>query len=234
MRFSEIQARRDRQEKMPLNLQAPITYLITGGETTAATAPSSEEFLRILKLIEAASAAGISLVQLREKNLSALVTYELARRAAAITRGSDLRLVVNDRADIARAAGADGVHLTTRSIPAATIRRTFGTDFLIGVSTHSLAEARAARDGDADFAVFGPVFDTVSKRVYGDLVGLDELRGVARELAPFPVLALGGINLDNAHQCLRAGASGIAGISLFSEARCLAATVRELRNAILD
>src|SRR5215213_3988547 len=148
---------------MPLKpQQPPLIYLITSGETTQATTPSSEEFKRLLRLTAAAVAARIPLIQLREKNLSARMLYELATNAARLTRGSDTRLLVNDRADIARAAGADGVHLTTRSLEAAVVRRAFGEDFLIGVSAHSLEEARAARDGGADFAVFGPVFDTPS------------------------------------------------------------------------
>jgi len=145
------------------------------------------------------------------------VLYELAARAAALTRGSFTRLLVNDRADIAQAAGADGVHLTASSLEASIVRTTFGADFLIGVSTHSLAEARAARDGGADFAVFGPVFETAAKLTYGEPAGLEKLAEAAHELSPFPIIALGGITLTNAPNCLDAGASGIAGISLFNQ-----------------
>ena len=203
---------------MPLNLHPPITYLITSGETRGPTTPSSKEFARLLKLIQAAVAARISLVQIREKKLTAKVVYELALRAAAITRGSSTRLLINDRADIASVAGADGVHLTTRSIEAGVIRENFGDDFLIGVSTHSLAAARQARADGADFLVFGPVFETASKQIYGPPAGLDKLREIALDLWPFPVLALGGVTTDNAKTCIQAGASGVAGISLFSEA----------------
>src|SRR5205809_4390406 len=103
---------------MPLRLHEPITCLITSGETTPATMPDSEAFSRILKLIAAATSANISLVQLREKNLPARVLFTLAEQAVAITRGSNTKLLINDRADVARAAGADGIHLTTRSIDA--------------------------------------------------------------------------------------------------------------------
>jgi thiamine-phosphate pyrophosphorylase len=202
---------------MPLDLRKPITYLITSGETTAATTPLTEDFSLILKLVEAAVAAGISLVQLREKNLTARVLYGLAVRAVEISGGSATRLLVNDRADIACAAAADGVHLTTRSLAADIVRQNFGREFLIGVSTHSLSEARAARQCGADFVVFGPVFETTSKRSGGEPVGLAELNAVASELLPFPVLALGGITEDNAVDCLCAGASGVAGISLFKD-----------------
>lgn len=165
--------------------------------------------------MEAVVAAGIPLVQLREKSLTARVLYELTTRAASIAKGSTTRLLVNDRFDIARAAGADGVHLTTHSLPAAIVRQICGNDFLIGVSTHSLEEALNARAAGANFVVFGPVFETPSKQLYGAPQGLEKLREVTNALHGFPVLAIGGINLDNTADCLTAGASGIAGISLF-------------------
>lgn len=136
---------------------------------------------------------------------------------------------MNDRADVAAAAGADGVHLPTQSIDAMTIRRTFGEDFLIGVSTHSLAEAEVAKEDGADFVVFGPVFATSSKENYGPPTGLRNVESVAKRLAPFPVLALGGVDLANARECLRTGASGIAGISLFAEPNRISEVVRKLR-----
>jgi len=154
--------------------------------------------------------------------------FDLTVRAAEITRGTSTRLLVNDRADIASGAGADGVHLTTRSLEPKIVRRTFGDGFLIGVSTHSLGEATNARDGGADFIVFGPIFPTPSKAGYGSPLGLHCLADVASELAPFPVLALGGISIDNARECLRAGASGVAGISLFRAPDNLSRTCAEL------
>jgi thiamine-phosphate pyrophosphorylase len=218
---------------MPLNPQKPILYLITSGETTEATTPVSLEFQNILALVRVSLEAGISLIQLREKSLSARTLYELTVSCASLTRGSETRLLVNDRADIARAAGADGVHLTTRSIETSIIRRTFGASFLVGVSTHSLREARHAHDQGADFAVFGPVFDTPSKRFYGSPVGLDALREAARQLSPFPLLALGGITTENTTQAMRAGASGVAAIRLFGNQRDLSETVSRIRNEAL-
>jgi thiamine-phosphate pyrophosphorylase len=173
-------------------------------------------------------AAHVNLIQLREKNLSTRVLYDLTMQAADITRGSRTQLLINDRADVARSAGAAGVHLTTGSIEASVIRRTFGDEFLIGVSTHSLEEARAARDGGADFAVFGPVFETASKRVYGEALGLEKLKRVATALTPFPVLALGGVGLDNAASCFRAGASGVAAIRLMNDPDQLVRVVAEI------
>jgi thiamine-phosphate pyrophosphorylase len=213
---------------MPLLLPKPILYLITHGVTAEATTSASKEFQDILSQVSAAVAAGVQLIQLREKRLTARVLFELTARAVEITRGTSTRLLVNDRADIAAGAGADGVHLTTRSLEPKTVRQTFGNDFLIGASTHSLAEARAARDGGADFIVFGPIFPTPSKDEYGSPLGVHNLADVAAELAPFPALALGGISTENARECLRAGASGIAGISLFRAPENLRRTCEEI------
>ena len=197
--------------------QLPIIYPITSGSTTAQTTVNDPRFVSILRLLEAAVAARIPLFQIREKALHARVLFELVERAVEIVRGSETRLLVNDRSDIARAGGADGVHLTGQSLPADVVRRIYGPEFLIGVSTHSLEEARIARIKGADFVVFGPVFETASKRAFGAPQGLEKLREVCSELPEFPVIAIGGITLDNAKACLEAGASGIAGISLFNE-----------------
>lgn len=194
---------------MPLHLPRPIIYPVTSGRTTPQTIAD------LLRFLQAVVDAQLPLIQIREKSLPARVLYELTVRAAEITRGTRTRLLVNDRADIARAAGADGVHLTAQSLPADVVRKICGPEFLIGVSTHSLAEARAAQAGGADFVVFGPVFETESKRAFGEPQGLDKLREVASELGEFPVLAIGGITHENLESCLAAGASGIAGISLF-------------------
>ena len=194
---------------MPLKFQLPIVYPITSGNTT----PDY-----ILRLVRAAVDAEVPLFQIREKSLPARVLFELVSRAADITRGSKTRLLVNDRSDIARAAGADGVHLTTHSLPVEVVRKIYGAEFLIGVSTHSLDEARAASAAGADFVVFGPVFETESKRVYGPPQGLDKLAEVTRHLGEFPVVAIGGITLENAGDCFRAGASGVAAIRLLNDA----------------
>jgi len=216
---------------MPLNLSRPILYLITRGATTEATTPNSSEFRSLLFQISSAVEAGIDLIQIREKNLTARVLFELVSRAAEITGGTSTGLLVNDRADIAAGAGADGVHLTTQSIDASTIRKTFNKDFLIGASTHSLAEATAARDLGADFAVYGPIYQTKSKEQYGAPQGLSNLSEVTRALDRFPVLALGGISASNAKECLEAGACGIAGISVFRAPEKLKRVVRVLRES---
>jgi thiamine-phosphate pyrophosphorylase len=218
---------------MTLSLPKPILYLITRGATVEETISASEDFKSILAQVSLAVAAGIELIQLREKKLTARVLFELAQRTVAIARGSSTRVLVNDRADIAAAAGADGVHLATRSLGAATVRRTFGDNFLIGVSAHSPAEATAARGDGADFVVLGPVFETASKIQYGAPLGIDVLAQVSSHLRPFPILALGGVSEENARRCLRQGASGVAGISLFADPSKLKEIVPQIRDALI-
>lgn len=209
--------------------QHPLIYLITSGQTSVRTTPATEDFLKVLQLVRLAVAARIDLVQIREKNLSASVLYQLATNAAGITKGSATKLLINDRSDIAAAAGADGVHLRASSLPGAVVRQTFGEKFLIGVSTHSLEEASRARRDGADFVVFGPVFETVSKREYGEPLGLTNLARVCAELSPFPVLALGGVTLRNVGECIRAGALGVAAISMLEQPERLADVAAEIR-----
>ena len=213
---------------MPRALARPITYLITGGETNSATGPESEELRRLLAHVRAAVEARVTLVQLREKELTGRVLFELAAAAAHLARGSATRVLVNDRADIARAAGCDGVHLTTSSLDTEVVRRAFGKEFLIGVSAHTIDEARAACAGGADFAVYGPVFDTPSKRAYGPPVGLEALKKAALELSPFPLVALGGVGVEQVEELLAAGAAGVAGIRLFADGQNLARIVHHI------
>ena len=216
---------------MSISLSKPILYLITRGATTELTSRHSPEFRELLVQIGAASDCGIDLIQIREKRLTGRVLFDLTSAAVERCQHGTTRILVNDRADIAVAAGASGVHLTTNSLGAATIRNSFGDDFLIGVSTHSRAEARAARDQGADFVVFGPIFNTESKAAYGAPVGLEQLSETTEELAQFPVLALGGIDVDNAHRCLAAGAWGIAGIGLFSDPNRIAGVSWAIKQA---
>ena len=215
---------------MPLDLKTPITYLITSGETTLRTTPRSNEFSHILELIKAAVAVQLSLVQIREKQLSARVLFELVVRCAELTRGSETKLLVNDRVDIALTAGADGVQLTSESMSAQVVRQLCRRGFLIGASTHSLAEARAAREGGADFVLFGPVFETESKKAFGPPQGVEKLREVAAELAEFPVIAIGGVTVENSAICFGAGATGVAAIRLFGDAKKLSERVKEIRH----
>ena len=216
---------------MSLNLSRPILYLITRGVTTEATTPQSPEFRHVLEQVEKAVEAGVDLIQIREKKLSARVLFELSERAVAISQGTPTRILVNDRADIAAGVRAAGVHLTTQSLETSVVRETFGDKFLVGVSTHSFDEARAAFEQGSDFVVFGPIFPTLSKQGFGPPVGLQELNEITNRLGGLPLLALGGVSENNAQQCLKAGAGGVAGISLFSEPERIGTTAAEIRMA---
>jgi len=163
-------------------------------------------------VVEAALRGGVRALQLREKDLSPRELYPLALEMRQLTQTYGARLLINDRVDVALAVDADGVHLTTTSLPASIARQVLGPGRLIGVSTHTLAEAQAAEENGADFVVFGPVFFTPSKAPYGEPVGLDALRAV-RATVRLPILAIGGIKKVNLDQVLAAGADGIAVIS---------------------
>lgn len=173
-------------------------------------------------------AAGVDMVQIRERDLPARDVLFVTESIAASARGAGARVLVNDRADVAASAGA-GVHLTTRSLAVEAVRAAFGTDMLVGISTHTFEEVRAAEESGADFVVFGPVFETASKREYGEPVGVEALRDAATRLT-IPVLALGGIHLSNFREALDAGAAGVAGISMFTDAKELRGLVAAIKS----
>lgn len=185
----------------------PLIYLITDGEATARNFAKKKS--EILNLVKAAVKKNLSLIQIREKRLPARMVFELASEAAKIARRGATKILVNDRADIALAANADGVHLTSESLSAAIIRQSFPEDFVIGVSTHALEEVELAREQKADFATFSPIFPTPGK---GEPQGLKVLREACEKLKPFPIIALGGINRANYNSVLENGASGYAAI----------------------
>ena len=188
---------------------------------------SGSDLAFLIDFINRAVAAGVDMVQVRERDLPARDIAYLAETVAKSARLAGARVLVNDRADIA-ACAADGVHLTTRSLTAGVVRRAFGSELLVGVSTHNLDEASAAERGGADFIVFGPIFETASKEAYGEPVGVEALAETAARLS-IPVLALGGITLSNFQQTLDAGAAGVAGISIFAEAPDLAKLVNTIK-----
>ncbi len=208
--------------------QKPLIYLISDGAATAEN--YREKSLQILELVKKAVAAEISIIQIREKQLSAKLVFELAAEIARLTKNSKTKLLVSDRADIALAAGADGVHLTSGSLSAKIVRAVFPSDLLIGVSAHTLTETQTAKSSGADFAVFSPIFATASKAKYGAPQGIEKLREVTEKVGDFPVIALGGIDQNNFSKALNAGAVGIAAIRFLNAAEKLNGIVDTIRN----
>lgn len=175
------------------------------------------EASRLVDALEECLAAGLRAVQLREKDLAVRDIMSLAAPLRESTRRHGARLVLNDRLDLAKAAEADGVQRTGQSLPVSVLRRLAPAPFLIGASVHSLAEATQAEAEGADFVVFGPIYDTASKRAYGPPQGLEALRRVATTVRR-PVIAVGGIDPRRAPEVMAAGASGIAAIGAFLSA----------------
>lgn len=212
---------------MDLNLSKPLVYLIT--DRSKLPRPNNRATLTsLISFIDRAVSAGVDMIQIRERDLSARELFSLAESAASNTGEANTTLLINDRADVAACLGC-GVHLAVRSMPVGVVRNAFGPEMPMGASTHNIEEARAAESGGADFIVFGPVFETESKKAYGPPVGLEALRAVAGS-ARIPVLALGGVSATNFQAALRAGAAGVAAISLFTEANDLGAVVRRIKN----
>jgi thiamine-phosphate pyrophosphorylase len=193
--------------------------------------PGQATKLQIEK-IEQAAKAGVDWIQLREKDLAGRELAGMTARAMACA-GNDTAILVNDRADVACALGASGVHLGGHSLPPEEARRLVnyccaGKDFLVGVSAHSLEGAIQSEQAGADYVIFGPVFATPSKADFGPPQGVKRLQEVCEQLT-IPVLAIGGITLENAKDCSAAGAAGIAAIRLFQDAADLQTLVKELR-----
>lgn len=205
---------------------------VSSPSSSPAAAPGeSAEYLEnsLVEAIRTAAAAGVDWIQIREKDLEARSLAGIVRRAMDATLGTGARILVNDRLDVALAAGAAGVHLGETSLPAETIagwRSSAGrAEFQIGVSCHSIEAAREAERGGADYILFGPVFPTPSKAAFGPPQGLVRLREVCAAVR-IPVLAIGGVTLENADSCVEAGAAGVAAIRLFQESPNAAARLK--------
>jgi thiamine-phosphate pyrophosphorylase len=196
----------------------PIVCYVTGRKSLG-EADATET---LLARIRAAAEAGVDWVQIREREMGARALLELAKAAVAASAGQ-ARILINDRLDVALAAGAAGVHLRGESMPAGEVipwlrAGNAPPDFLVGVSCHSLDDARQAEKAGANYLFFGPVFETPAKKQFGAPQGAEKLAEVCRAVK-IPVIAIGGMSGDRSFECLRAGASGIAAIRMFQEAR---------------
>ena len=218
---------------LPNKTSAPIFCYVTDRASLRSPEPR-EALAALLDCIASAAAAGVPWIQLREKDLGArdlanLTSAAIARCAlahAANSTSSRTRIFVNNRLDVAIAERSAGVHLGENSLPVGEAKRLLRNlspenrpaEFLAGVSCHSLASAQAAADAGADYIFFGPICPTPSKQMYGPAQGLQRLAEVCGAVN-IPVLAIGGINMENAADCLASGASGIAAIRLFQQPR---------------
>ena len=219
---------------------APILCYVT--DRKGLTSTNNDQNHALLKRVATATEAGIDWIQIREKDLSAKELSSLTRDVVAQTKHINernrqaSRILVNDRLDVAWSERAGGVHLGERSLPvhdvckwlAARPELAKGDKLLVGVSWHSVQSAAKAADDGADYIFFGPVFATPSKASFGAPQGLERLAEVCRTVS-IPVLAIGGITLDNASDCFAAGAAGIAAIRLFQDAENLGSVVSDLR-----
>ena len=201
----------------PRSLTPPVLCLVTAGT-------SSPD----LHVIREAALAGVDLIHVRERHLDDRTLVALVRETMDAVSGSGARGVVNDRLDVALAAGAAGVHLRGDSMTAADVRTIVPAGFMIGRSIHSVAEAVAAESGGGcDYLVFGTVFESAGKP--GRMpAGLEALARVCAAVT-LPVLAIGGVTLDNAGRVALAGAAGVAAIGLFGGLDRVGDTVRALR-----
>ena len=215
----------------------PVLCYVTDRHNFAAT-NSQEAQETLLSKIAAAVDAGVDWIQIREKDLLGKDCSSLTRKAlqqaakSSARKTAPTRILVNDQLDVAISERAGGVHLGEKSLPLAEAKRLVENrgarkDFLIGISCHSLEAARAAASGGADYLFFGPIFATPSKAAFGAPQGLERLAEVCRAVH-IPVLAIGGITLTNAADCLAAGASGIAAIRLFQDAWDMSSVVKSL------
>jgi thiamine-phosphate pyrophosphorylase len=206
-------------------------------------ATSTDAQRLLLENIGQVAASGVDWIQLREKDYngrewSVMLGDSLQRLRSA---GLSTRILVNDRLDVALACGADGVHISESGIPVAEACRlrddyfssNGARDFLIGVSCHSLGAALGAARGGADYIFFSPIYFTPSKANYGPPQGLDRLARICSSV-DIPVLAIGGITVENVKECLEAGAAGIAAIRLFQDQPELGVTVTKLREAMAE
>jgi len=207
----------------------PLLCYVTDRRSLPGGTPETS-LAALAQKIEQVVSAGVDWVQIREKDLTARdlagLTREVLRSTAKSTssKAGAVRVLVNDRMDVALSEGAGGVHLGEKSLPIQEAKRLWqscalngASDFVFGVSCHSLEAARDAARSGADYIFFGPVFVTPSKAAFGTPQGLEQLKQVCRAVT-LPVIAIGGITFENTAFCIDAGAAGLAAIRLFQEA----------------
>lgn len=156
-----------------------------------------------------AIAGGLGLVQYRDKFRPRRQMFQIAKQVREITRESSVRLIINDEIDLAMAVKADGVHLGQDDFPVSMARKLLGETALIGVSTHSLAEARKAASQAIDYIGFGPIFPTTTKQAHDPAVGISKIAMIREEIS-LPIYAIGGIQFSQLQNIIDAGASGVA------------------------
>jgi len=179
----------------------------------------------LVEVLTVAAEAGATLFQYRNKTASMKDAYgeALALRQAAAKAG--VLFIVNDRCDLALAVDADGVHLGQGDLPLDLARKVMGPEKLIGISTHNPDQVREATAGQPDYLGFGPIFTPGSKQDHDPVVGLEGL-GAMRALTALPVFAIGGIQIDQVREVLRAGANGVAVISAILKAQDISQAVK--------
>jgi thiamine-phosphate pyrophosphorylase len=187
---------------------------------------------QLLAAVEAALRGGVSAVQLREKDLHTRAVLDLSYSVRELTKRYEALLFINDRVDLAMAVEADGVHLGQAGMPAHAARKVSAGKIMIGVSAHSIDQARKAADDGADFVTIGPVYDTPSKRQYGSPIGIDVIREAAAVVA-VPLLAIGGITVDRVAEVMGQGASGVALISAVLTSGDIKKTTEEFMRKLL-
>lgn len=176
--------------------------------------------------VQAALAAGVRVVQYRDKEADTRTLYAQARELRDLCRG--VLFLINDRVDVALAVAADGVHLGQQDLPCRVARRLLGPHKIIGVTVSSLAEARQAVQDGADYLGVSPIFPTCTKPDAGRACGLELLRQIRAEI-PLPLIAIGGITLDNAPQVVAAGADGLCAISAVLTEPDVEAAIRQFQ-----
>ncbi len=199
--------------------QLPRIYPLTDVQLSGL---SHAEQVRLL------SFGGASLIQLREKRMPALEFYEQARAAQQY----GVQLIINDRVDIALATSADGVHLGQDDLPPEAARKLLGPQAIIGYSTHNVDQAISATKLPIDYLAIGPIFSTTTKSDTAQVLGLDGLRAVRAAVGGFPLVAIGGISLNNARDVIDAGADSVAVISALLTASDITAATQTLRNRL--